>query len=382
VVMVEDQPALDRLLNQLRRQRRFALDLEADNFHHYREKICLIQVAFLGRAYLVDALAEVNLGPLARILSDSHVEKVLHGADYDGRLILSHLGVRLRNFFDTMLAAQMLGKPQVGLASLVREYFQVELDKRYQRADWSRRPLEKAQMDYAARDVLYLLPLRDALGEELERMGRLNWALEEFELLEAGFEELPGRRHDLLRIKGDRSLGPAQAAVLQSLLRWRDGMARKKDVPPFKVIPNDLLLKLAAAEPRRSEELLEMLTPRLRGLYGREIIQAWEKGRRTPPLVLPSREGGSLRLSRGAEKRLQRLKEWRSHFAHALQMDPGVMLPNATMEAVALANPRDLADLVGRGLLKRWQLQLFGEAILQVLHAVPRSEKESGARQE
>ncbi len=380
MVIVEDQQGLDRLLQQLRRQRRIALDLEADNFHHYREKICLIQLAFSGRAHIVDALKGMDMGPLARVLSDPRVEKVLHGADYDGRLILSHLGVRLRNFFDTMLAAQMLGKPQVGLASLVHEYFQVELDKRYQRADWSRRPLDQAHLDYAARDVLYLLPLRDVLGEELESMGRMNWALEEFELLEAGLEELPGRRHDLIRIKGDRALSPAQAAVLQALLRWRDGVARKKDVPPFKVVPNELLIKLAEAEPRQSGGLLDLLTPRLRGLYGREILQAWEKGRRSPPLELPSREVGSLRLSRGAEKRLQRLKEWRSHFAHALQMDPGVMLPNATMEAVAQANPRDLAELVGRGLLKRWQLQLFGEAILQILHAVPRNDREGDRR--
>jgi ribonuclease D len=370
--LVEDQPTFDRFVAQLRRQRRFALDLEADSFHHYQEKICLIQVSFSGQTFLVDALSGINLGALARVFGDPRCEKVLHGADYDGRLIISHMGVRLRNFFDTMLGAQILGKPQVGLAALVSEYFQVTLDKRYQRADWSRRPLEPAQMEYAAKDVQYLLALRDALGEELEKMGRINWALEEFELLEAGFEALPGRRQEVIRIKGDRALDARQAAVLQSLLRWREGVARKKDVPPFKVIPNDMLLRLARVEGQDRDGLLEALTPRLRALYGDEIRRAWEKGRRSSPLELPREGGGGMRISRGAEKRLQRLKEWRSHFAHDLQMDPGVMLPNNTMEAVAMANPRDLADLVGRGLLKRWQLQLFGEAVLQILHTVPR----------
>ena len=116
---MDRQGTFDQFINALRRQKRFGIDLEADSLHHYQEKICLIQIAFPGKIYIVDPLADINLGPLARILTDSRIRKTLHGADYDGRLIMSHLGVRLRNTFDTMLAAQILGKSQVGLASLL-----------------------------------------------------------------------------------------------------------------------------------------------------------------------------------------------------------------------------------------------------------------------
>ncbi len=369
-VYIDRQDGFDRFISSLRRQKRFGIDLEADSLHHYQEKICLIQIAFPGKTYIIDPLAQINLGPLARVLADSRVEKVLHGADYDGRLIMSHLGVRLRGVFDTMLAAQILGKPQVGLAPLLSDYFKVILDKKHQRADWSRRPLSPDKLAYAGMDAEYLLPLRDALARELEAAGRMTWALEEFELLEAGLEVLPGRTQELYRIKGDRDLDPRQAAVLQSLLRWREGVAKRKDIPPFKTVPNEMLLKLARLEPGESDVGRSgILTARLRELYGPEIQKAVNRGLNAAPLELPAKEGGgSWRLNRSAEKRLARLKEWRNRFAHDLRLDPGVMIPNAVMESVAVANPRDLAELIGTGLLKRWQLQLFGEALLQILH--------------
>ncbi len=372
---VDRQGDFDHFISDLRRQKRFGIDLEADSLHHYQEKICLIQIGFPGKVYIIDPLAEINLGPLARILTDSRVEKVLHGADYDGRLIMSHLGVRLRSVFDTMLAAQILGKPQVGLASLLSDYFQVTMDKRHQRADWSRRPLAPSMLEYAGLDAEHLLNLRDALAKELEEAGRLSWALEEFEILEGGLETLPGRSQEIYRTKGDRDLDPRQAALLQSLLRWREGVAKRKDIPPFKIIPNEMLIKLAMLPPGEEDVIkADILTPRLRSLYGPEIQKAFNKGRNSSPLELPSKIGGgeSRRLNRSAEKRLNRLKEWRSHFAHDLSLDPGVMIPNSVMESVAITNPRDLAELIGSGLLKRWQLQLFGEALLQILHSVSR----------
>ena len=372
ITYVEKQSTFDQFINGLRRQKRFGIDLEADSLHHYQEKICLIQIAFPGKIYIIDPLADINMGPLARILTDSRIEKTLHGADYDGRLIMSHLGVRLRNAFDTMLAAQILGKSQVGLASLLQEHFKVTVDKRYQRADWSRRPLAPSMLEYAGMDAEFLLSLRDILAKELEEAGRFTWALEEFELLEAGLEILPGRSQETYRVKGDRELDPAQAAVLQTLLRWREGVAKRKDIPPFKTIPNEMLLKLAQSGNEEVDAAMAgILTQRLRALYGPEIQKALNRGRNASPLELPNKPSGeSRRMNRSAEKRLARLKEWRNHFSHDLSLDPGVMLPNAVMEAVAIANPRDLAELIGTGLLKRWQLQLFGEALLQILHSV------------
>ena len=230
-------------------------------------------------------------------------------------------------------------------------------------------------LEYAGMDAEYLLSLRDILVRELEEAGRMSWALEEFELLEAGLEILPGRSQETYRIKGDRDLDAAQAAVLQVLLIWREGVAKRKDIPPFKIIPNEMLLKLAESEQEEVDVAMAgILTQRLRALYSPEIQKALNRGRSSAPWSCSTDQGGeNRRLNRSAEKRLTRLKEWRNHFSHDMRLDPGVMLPNAVMEAVAIANPHDLAELIGAGMLKRWQLQLFGEALLQILHSVPRN---------
>ena len=162
-----------------------AIDTEADSFHHYREKVCLIQVTFGTTTLLVDPLAVTELGPLGAVLEDPAVLKVLHGADYDLRLLDRDHGVRPRNLFDTMIAARLTGERSFGLAPLLASHLDVRLDKKYQLADWSRRPLPPEMAEYAAADTRHLLDLREILADRLTELGRLEWAEEEFGRLES-----------------------------------------------------------------------------------------------------------------------------------------------------------------------------------------------------
>ncbi len=366
---VDTRASLERCMHALAGEKRFALDLEADSYHHYQEKICLIQIALPRQVYIIDPLANLDLSVLAKIIANRRIEKVMHGADYDGRMIMRHLGVRPENIFDTMLASQILGKKRVGLAPLLEEYFGVTLDKRHQRADWSKRPLSPELLEYAAMDVRFLLPLHRELVKQLRKMGRLPWALEEFRLLEKGLEPLPERPSSHQRIKGARGLEPQERAILDSLLKWRDMVARRRDLPPFKIVPNHCLLELARLKPDSWQALRDskILSPHNLEHYGASLLKAIARGERTPLQERTPRAKDGVRRNPGTEKRINRLKVWRANFSRYAGIDPGVLLPNSVLESIAALNPREMDDLENSGLLKHWQLHLFGEELVQIL---------------
>jgi len=189
IQFIDTQAALPEIAAALSLEPRLALDSEADSFHHYEEQVCLLQIATPDRTILLDLLRLDHLEPLLPIFADPAVEKILHGADYDVRILGRDYGVKFARLFDTMIAAQLLGREAFGLGALVQSHFSVTLNKRFQKADWTQRPLPSEMIRYAAEDTAYLLPLRDALARELEERDRLSWLREECDrlvTLEAG----------------------------------------------------------------------------------------------------------------------------------------------------------------------------------------------------
>jgi ribonuclease D len=366
---IDEDASLHEMLAFLEKCPRFSVDLESDSFHHYAERIALVQIAAGGRVFIVDPL-RVEIMPLAPLFADVSREKVFHDADYDGRMILTSLGVRPDPVFDTMIAARVLGKQRVGLADLLEEYFGLSVDKGFQKADWSRRPLEADMLAYAAMDVAHLLPLRERMEEEMEKLGRLAWAREEFDRLVRELEPMPEKKTNLFRVKGARNLSPRQLAVLEELLEWREGVARRMDLPPFKVVGTERLLKLAEALPRNRRELetCGALSHRQASRFGEEMVRAVQRGlgraRSTlPQFPAPARVPRDLE----AEKLLRKFKEVRDIRAAELGMDPGFLLPNASLKGLARLRPRGLEDIRKSGLLKGWQLEAMGEALAERL---------------
>ncbi|WP_458012660.1 ribonuclease D [Candidatus Solincola sp.] len=364
-VYVDDTESLREMVRRLGRGHRFSVDLESDSFHHYGDRIALLQFSDGRRAYIVDPMC-VDPAPLSDLLGDVSREKVFHDADYDGRMILTFLGVRPSPVFDTMIAARILGKEKVGLADLMEEYLGISLDKVFQKADWSRRPLDREMLRYAALDVLHLLELRDRMEEEMAKLGRMDWAREEFRLVVEGLSPMPERKPDFTRVKGARELDSHRLAVLQKLLEWRERKARKMDLPPFKVVGTERLLRLAKAVPRNRRELeaAGALSPRQLRRFGGEILRAVEKGwretpERWPRFPVPERVGRDLE----AERILRRFKEARDRRAEELGLDPGFLLPNAVLKELARTKPRSLEDIRKSGILKQWQLKEMGEAL-------------------
>jgi ribonuclease D len=367
--LIETRSELETLAQDLMAEKVLGVDTEADSFYHYFDKTCLVQLATPRQIYLVDPLAlggPAELAPLGPVFASADVRKVFHAAEYDLFVLKRDCGFSFENLFDTMVSAQLLGYPSVGLASICERHFGVRMPKDEQRSDWSQRPLSKQQLSYAAADVLYLIPLAEKLERELQERRRLAWAEEEFGTL-CG-RRWPDREFDALgylRIKGARRLDPEGLSVLRELYLARDRRAREIDRPPFKVLGNRTLLDIAERRPRKQAELAEIkgITDLLMRRMGRDIMTAVREGRKQEHGPIPRLSNGRRRMDRQAERRLAELKAWRKRRAEELEMDPGVLCPNSALEAIAWRGPETPADLEGLPEIKGWFLAQFGPEV-------------------
>lgn len=349
-----------------------ALDTEADSMHSYFHKVCLIQVTADGRHMVIDPLAipAGDLGPLWRVVRDPEVPVLMHGSDYDIRVLDRDYGARIHGLQDTQIMAQLLGEEKTGLAALLEKELGVHLDKRHQRADWGRRPLTRSQVAYAAADTAYLGALVERLRGRLEELGRWSWAVEDFRSLEQVRYSAP--EPDPLafeRIKGARALRGEARDRLFTLHGWREGMAQSLDVPPFKVLGNRQLMFLAEDPPADSAALEEVegIGPRAVRRWGRELLKFVEHPHRAPDrLKLPRPPNPPAEVRR----RLKNLLAARDARAKELGLQEGLVCSRSSAEAVAARQPRCVSagDLEDAG-LRGWRLEVLGGTFLEALGA-------------
>ncbi|WP_136523947.1 ribonuclease D [Geomonas ferrireducens] len=362
--LITDQKTLDELVERLAKETVLAFDLEADSLHHYTEKVCLIQVSSEQENRLIDPLADLDVRVLAPIFANPAIKKIFHGADYDMRSLYRDFGIEVVNLFDTMIASQFLGESEFGLAALLKKRFGVELDKRYQKADWSKRPFSPEMLEYAMKDTSLLIPLYRQLEQELVGKGRLTWVEEESELV-AGVRS-PSREGELmcLRFKGANKMKPRELAVLEELLKFRDEKARTADVPPFRILSNDLLRELAEKQPRNNFELvgIHSMSSKLIERLGRGLLQAVAAGLAVPQDKLPQvQQSRRPVLDRIQDEKVKRLKVWREAKSAQLGLGVGLVANNTLLEA--LAEPGSSQN----ALLKRWQREAFGDELASLI---------------
>ncbi len=369
--LIRTQAELEGLLERLRGEPLLAVDTEAASFHKYQDRVYLLQISSRTETAVVDPLAVGTLEPFAGVLADPAVEIVFHDADYDLRLLDREYGFRASHLFDTRIAAQLLSEPGVGLAALLEKYFAVRLDKRFQRADWSARPLSPEMLAYAAADTRHLPELRDILKQQLRERGRLEWAEEEFELLTEIRGTTPnGSEPGFLRLKGAKALRGRELAVLRELYEWREGVAQRADKATFRILNNEPMLLMARNPPADLAALRTV--PGVGGdqveRRGREILAAVKRGLELPEGDLPRLERPPRRPpDQVYEARLEKLKAKRNALATAYELAPGVLCPNWTLEAIARANPSTPEGLAALPELRRWQLRELGGELLAAL---------------
>ena len=369
-VYLDTVPAVEQLAARIAGAKELALDTEGASFHRFVDRIYLLQLSTRDTHAVIDPLPIGTPAGLGRLLEDPAVEVVFHDADYDLRLLEQDYGWKIKHIFDTRIAAQLLGYTAFGLAALLARFFGVKLDKKHQRADWSMRPLTADMLDYAAQDTRYLLELKDKMSAELEGMGRMPWAREEFALLEGTrwADEEPGM--GFLRLKGARDLDRRELAVLRELVPWRDTVARQMDRATFRVLGNEQLLDIARTQPR-SRDALAKIKGMPRGILDQrsgDLLDAVTRALAVADAELP-RFPKPARWDRDPEfdARASALKTARDAAAKRLALDPGVLCSRDRMEAVARRNPATVDELMEVSELRRWQAHELSEAFVAAL---------------
>ena len=358
--MINQPGQLAPLLKAIAGVDEVALDTEADNMYHYRVRVCLLQFLVDGEIYLVDVLSGIDLKPLWAILEKKHL--VMHGSDFDLRLLHDLCKFRAKSLFDTMLAAQLLGRQRIGLAGLLEEHFGVKLDKDGQKANWSKRPITPKLLDYAALDVWHLPGLRDLLTKELSKKGRLEWLEQQCQAqIAAGCDGFAPATENDWRIGKSERLRTKGLTVLHAVWHWREAQAKSLDTPPFKVCSNDMLIKMASMAEHGDEEAAILnsifLGKRHNRLIG-SLTAAVRSGLERDPSTLPRRPGrdpNHIPLTQSEIERLDRIKDDRDQIAAKLQIEPTLIANRAQLARIA-RTPKQLDDI-----LLPWQASLLRE---------------------
>ncbi len=339
---------------------------------HFQEKVCLIQLSSRRQCYLVDPLQTGSLSVLKPVFADPGIRKIFHGSDYDIRCLHRDFSIEVINLFDTQLACRFLGMKFTGLDAVLNQFFGIHLEKKFQKKDWSQRPLPEEMLEYAAHDAVYLHELSARLEDRMVATGRLDWFLEECELYSR--VRCPSSNGDprFLRFKGAGRLGRRSLAVLEALLEFRESVARKLDRPLYQIIHNDALLKLAIEKPQRMDQLkeLEILSFKQLNRYGTHILEAIAgaialKSSELP--VYPHHHDPIPDVLTSA--RTTALKKWRDSVATALEIEPALLGNNALMAAISQQNPPDMDALSRIEGVRPWLIRAYGNDILTLLNS-------------
>lgn len=364
---------LDRFAAQLAKQRIIGVDLEADSMYHFREKVCLIQIATQRTTAVIDPLQINNLAVLKPVFKRADILKVFHGADYDVRSLYRDFKININNLFDTELACRFLGFKETGLEAVLKKRYDVRLDKKYQRKDWSKRPLPQEMIAYAAKDVRYLIPLAKSLHQELKHKRRLSWVEEECRYLSKVRTANSDSGPLFVGFKGAGNLGPRGLAVLEELLQMRKKIAQHQDKPLFRIIGNKSLLRLAETRPPNLNKLkkTELLGSKQTDRYGQNVVAAVSKALQVPANNLPKYPRKTAPMVPAiVAKRVKELRTWRDRMAQKLKVDPAIICTKALISALAVQQPLTMSSLSKMKELKTWQASEFGRDIIHILKTV------------
>ena len=373
--LIADRTAFEALVAGWKDEPVVGIDTEAASFHRFRDRVYLLQLSTPHQTVIVDPVGTGGLEALRPWFDQGTTQFIFHDADYDLRLMHREAGLRVRSLFDTRVAAQFLNLPGIGLGAILESRFGIRTDKRFQRADWSARPLTTEMLTYAATDTHYLPDLRIAFREELAAIGRLGWVEEECQLLTTVEWPAPEPPQlTFLKIKGARDVDRRGLAVLRELHVWREGIADRLDRALFRVIGNEALVALAVERPQDSKAL-----ERIKGIgaentarRGAEILEAIERGLAVPEAELPAfPRHPRFRSDPAFDARLERLKTWRTTAATRIDLPPGLVAPNATLEGVARAVPNTPEELLVVPGIRRWQAREFGPELMAAIRAKP-----------
>lgn len=364
--MVYSLKSLHEMVEELKKQLSIAIDTESNSLHAYRERVCLIQISIPGIDYLIDPFRIDDMSELAEVFADPSIQKVFHAGDYDLATLKRDFGMEFNNLFDTMLAATALAEPAVGLAALLEKYFDIQLVKKYQRADWGERPLNHEMLSYAQMDSHYLLSLRDLLVEKLKEENRLEGVLEDCAALARITPALKDHEENFWRVKGAQDLNPRALSLLKELNHLRETIAEANDRPPFKVFSDKVLIEVALTQPRYLEELslLPSFTPVMLRRFGKQIMQTVNTWRDNPVAVQPR---DNHRLKDRELKLREKLLEWRKEEGEKEEIPSNAVISRDLVELLAHHDPQSKEELAEVMQNYPHRFQKYGDRLFKIV---------------
>ena len=354
-------------------QPRVAVDLEANGFHRYPERVCLVQLGFADRAFLIDPIAIDDMSPLGVLLASPDVVKIFHSADYDVRSLDRDWSFHIDPLFDTSIAAAFCGYTRLGLGALLKDCLDVDIpkEKKLQRADWTVRPITDELREYAAEDVRHLERLAYFLHDRLDELGRVDWVREECERLANVRFTRVDAEHAFLLVKGSKALNGRGLAILRALHDFREDEAIMRDRPPFKVFSDSAMVAIAE-DPKCDISKIRGIGSYAYGRRRSSLRSAIAIGMDDDPVERPrtpskpSRPRGYPGDREAARKMLRLLKQWRLEVGEDLEIDPALVWPAASLERIA-ADESACEDEMHNDPVRNWQCREFGDSLLDFI---------------
>ncbi len=369
---IDNQGDLKRICNELHEQKIIAIDMESNGFFRYPEFICLIQVGYDNKQFLVDPIALKNIDPLIEIFQNPKHLLLLHSGSYDVTSFKRDYNCTFGNLYDTSIAAAFLGHTKLGLDNIIKETLNIDIpkDKSLQRSDWTKRPLNSKQITYAKADVKFLHELYFKQTAKLKTLNRLEWVQEESALSKAiPYRQPSPPEENFLKAKFVKRLSPKAKAIYREIFIYRDKIALEKGVPPFRIFHNDLILKFAehcAKTEKLPSRELKLPRPNIDG-----IKQAIQKGLDSEPFYYSPEMPIAKMLNDNQAKKLKKLKKWRTNLGENLNIAAPLIWQATHLEILAQCNNRTEAkQSFSNPIVRNWQKQSFGDDLLNFLETL------------
>ena len=345
---ISDEDSLVRFCKRLKFEKEIGVDIECENnFHHYGVYISIIQISTKQNNFIIDVLKLKDIRVLIRILEDPEINKIFHNVDFDFRILGTQFNCRPRNVFDTQQAAVFLGKTDLGLGALLSEYFNIEKHKQFQKADWTRRPINNKMLEYAVNDSYYLIRLKHILQEELKKIHKFEWLKEEFRIIELKKWEYP--KFTYQSIKGYKSLTDKERGILKELFHAREKIAKRVDRPVHFIMSNKILMELIKHPPRKM-----VIWKTMRGVHpavrdnAHKFFYAVQNGEKKQIIIQKVKR---LRYTEKQKKQSFRLNILREEIGKKLGLSPHLIISKDQIKELVINqnfNP-----------LKKWQRKIL-----------------------
>ncbi|MCM8759307.1 MAG: HRDC domain-containing protein [Candidatus Omnitrophica bacterium] len=368
IILVDTERKLGKLVGHLEKEHELALDTEGNSLYSYHAKVCLIQISTRKKHYIIDPIKIKEISCLKKILSNPNIEKILHGSAYDIQMLYQCSGIHIRNLFDTQIAASFLGESKPGLACLVKKYFGVHLSKVHQKSNWAIRPLPDEMLEYAILDTVYLLPLADRLREELTLKERMEWVKEECEYLAKFGKEIKKKNRSPF---SNRQISDSKLPIAAAIMRFREDLARKMDLPPFRVMDKKTILDIAGSRNLDMKELKRITSKSpIIQKHLEEIFEIIRKAGKNSAGVKHAQQICKKRSDRKFRGKTEKLYIFRNRMAEQLKIEPYLVLSQKQILTLAEAKVTTANDILDIKCLKNWQKELFGKELCEILKKV------------